>query len=322
MPPGNYSLANVDVSGNTLDPPFLTTECPAGHYCPAGSYEAVPCPTGSFRSNILGKDQDSCGPCPAGTYCDATGTHTPTACPAGHFCPEGANQAQACPRGTYYGGTGLYDSRGCTACASGHYCPFMGQISYDRVNNMCDAGFYCIGGSSRPEPTDDTTGSRCPAGGYCVKGTPAPAACDPGQYGPYVGARSLADCIPCKPGYYCLGEDSTDATSLCAAGYYCTGGTINYIDDPVGSGTYVDAGIAQPGYYAPEGSSEQIKCPEGHYNGDEGRAECDKCGAGYFCDGLGYTKDDRPECEVGHYCPSYDSFVTAAAAAGTAVEYR
>lgn len=93
MPPGNYSLANVDGLGNTLDPPFLTTECPAGHYCPAGSYEAVPCPTGSFRSNILGKDQDSCGPCPAGTYCDTTGTHTPTACPAGHFCPEGANQA-------------------------------------------------------------------------------------------------------------------------------------------------------------------------------------------------------------------------------------
>jgi len=81
-----------------------------------------------------------------------------------------------------------------------------------------------------------------------------------------VGARSLADCIPCKPGYYCLGQDSTDATSLCAAGYYCTGGTINYIEDPTDG--YVNAGIALEGYYAPEGSSEPIKCPEGHYNGD------------------------------------------------------
>ena len=96
-----------------------------------------------------------------------------------------------------------------------------------------------------------------------MKGTPAPAACSPGQYGPYKGARSLADCIDCKPGFYCLGEDSTDATSLCAAGYYCLGGTIDYNIDAVNTGTadsyvidgnnYYKAGIAEPGYYAPEG---------------------------------------------------------------------
>lgn len=60
MPPGNYSMPNLDpadATGQTyLDPPYITTECPAGYYCPAGSYEAVPCPTGFFRANILGKD--------------------------------------------------------------------------------------------------------------------------------------------------------------------------------------------------------------------------------------------------------------------------
>jgi len=86
MPAGNFS----DYTGVTAMP-YTTTECPTGHYCPAGSYAAVPCPTGFFRGNILGKDADSCGPCPAGTYCDTVGTTTPTACPAGHFCPEGAN---------------------------------------------------------------------------------------------------------------------------------------------------------------------------------------------------------------------------------------
>jgi len=121
MPPGNYSLA----TGN-VDIPYITTECPSGNYCPAGSYSPVPCPTGFFRGNINGVDADSCGACPAGTYCDTVGTSTPTPCPAGHFCPEGAAQAQACPRGTYYGGEGLYDSRGCTGCEAGYYCPFMG----------------------------------------------------------------------------------------------------------------------------------------------------------------------------------------------------
>ena len=111
---------------------------------------------------------------------------------------------------------------------------------------MCDAGYYCIEGSSRPEPDDQTTGSRCPAGGYCKKGGAAPLACDAGDYGPYVGARSLADCIPCKPGYYCLGTDATDATSLCKAGYFCSGGTIDYNDsNGDGTGTYTKAGIAQ-----------------------------------------------------------------------------
>lgn len=110
---------------------------------------------------------------------------------------------------------------------------------------MCDAGYYCIAGSSRPEPTDLVTGSRCPAGGYCPQATPEPVACDAGKYGPNVGARADNECIDCKPGYYCLGEDAADATSLCKEGYYCTGGTVTYTpyDDGVTT-DYHNAGIA------------------------------------------------------------------------------
>lgn len=153
MPAGNYTLT-TDAGGNALTQPYVTTECPTGYYCPFGSYEAIPCPTGYYRPNILGRDADSCSFCPAGTYCPTVGTTTPTDCPQGHFCPEGANAAQPCPRGTYFAGTKAYDSRGCTACSPGHYCPLKGQIAVDTTNNQCDAGFYCIGGSSRPEPTD------------------------------------------------------------------------------------------------------------------------------------------------------------------------
>lgn len=58
-------------------------------------------------------------------------------------------------------------------------------------------------------------------------------------------------------------------------------------------------------------------CPEGHYNGDEERGDCDECGAGYFCDAIGLTFDDATGsrnangCAVGHYCESYASFVTS-----------
>ena len=163
MPPGNYTVLNVDAAVDQL---YTTTECPKGYYCPPGSYEAIPCPTGFYRANKLGMDADSCGLCPAGTYCDTVGTHTPTICFEGHFCPEGAAYPQPCPLGTYNTGEGLYDSRGCTACDPGYYCPFMGQDQvYDE--HICDAGYYCIAGSSRPEPTDTVRGSRCPAGRYC-----------------------------------------------------------------------------------------------------------------------------------------------------------
>ena len=70
-------------------------------------------------------------------------------------------------------------------------------------------------------------------------------------------------CIACKPGYYCLGTDATDATSNCKAGFFCSGGTITYNKQ---GGVYINAGEATPGYYAPEGSFELIKCPEGKYS--------------------------------------------------------
>jgi hypothetical protein len=86
MPAGNYTELQTDGSYKTLI-------CPAGYYCPKGSFKPIPCPTGFFRPNTNGMDADSCGPCPAGTYCDKEGTVIPTDCPKGYFCPEGAATA-------------------------------------------------------------------------------------------------------------------------------------------------------------------------------------------------------------------------------------
>lgn len=130
MTKGWYSKAT-----GLADPPFVTTMCPVGTYCPPGSYEPIKCPTGFFRDNSYGQDADACGPCPAGTYCDEVGTSVPKDCPKGQFCPEGSAQPQPCPVGTYNPNLKVYDSRGCTACDPGRYCPFMGQEAVDNINH-------------------------------------------------------------------------------------------------------------------------------------------------------------------------------------------
>lgn len=51
----------------------------------------------------------------------------PTVCPIGNYCPEGSIFTSPCPPGTYNIKTGLYDSRECTSCSAGYYCPFAGM---------------------------------------------------------------------------------------------------------------------------------------------------------------------------------------------------
>lgn len=127
-PPGFYTADNtagqIDSSAGAAD--YIVTECPVGYYCPKGSTAAIPCPKGTFRNTVKGQDISQCGLCPAGTYCSSEGTNVPDDCILGHFCPEGSINPQKCPIGTYNDVLGLMDSRGCTPCTAGQYCPFMG----------------------------------------------------------------------------------------------------------------------------------------------------------------------------------------------------
>ena len=54
--------------------------CAAGMYCPGGSVQGTPCPTGTFRSIVQGQVLGDCAIC-GGGYCPILGTVTPTACP-------------------------------------------------------------------------------------------------------------------------------------------------------------------------------------------------------------------------------------------------
>lgn len=58
--------------------------CTAGHYCPQGTAEPIPCADGTYMED---RQAAECLLCPQGRFC-VTGL-TPELCPAGFFCVNG-----------------------------------------------------------------------------------------------------------------------------------------------------------------------------------------------------------------------------------------
>jgi hypothetical protein len=256
----------------------VTGPCNEGHFCPLGSTSGnqVKCPVGTFRSIKGGIDADSCGKCPSGSHCSTEGLVNPAPCTQGFYCARGTIKPEPCPVGTYGATTGLTDSVFCTPCKAGKYCWQAGLAAdTDPVKSPdCYAGFQCIAGASRPEPTDLVTGRRCPAGSYCPAGIVTPTSCPAGTFNAYEGGKTEADdCAKCWPGYYCEGTSNGQPTGLCTAGYYCELGS----DSPLPNGhankpvnTAAGSKPAAKGHYAPAGASKQTQCPPGSYNALEG----------------------------------------------------
>ena len=86
-------------AGSTAAQPN-NSQCLAGHRCPRGSPDQVPCPSGQYQPYV---EQGVCLECPAGKYCDQNeaideeqsgvgapshGVVTPKDCPAGEIDKE------------------------------------------------------------------------------------------------------------------------------------------------------------------------------------------------------------------------------------------
>ena len=90
--------------------------CPAGHYCPAGTADPIPCPPGTFSPSEKLQAKGSCTQCTAGKYCPFAGQTAATLdCDAGYFCPAG----EKVPRNED------------NACAAGFYCPSGASIQLE-----------------------------------------------------------------------------------------------------------------------------------------------------------------------------------------------
>ena len=71
--------------------------CTAGHYCPEGTADPIPCADGTYMED---RQAAECLECPPGRYC-VTGL-TPQPCPRGFFCQSGMNAEQHLSSSFFY----------------------------------------------------------------------------------------------------------------------------------------------------------------------------------------------------------------------------
>ena len=312
-PPGYYCEGGGITPLDTDLEDFIADMCAPGYYCPAHSesmYE-VPCPAGTYNNFSAMFHLDNCSACPVGHYCPE-GTADPIACFAGSYAnvtgtqgpgilgsnaarytvDESISNCNICPQG-YECPTGTDQP---IACAAGEYS----DLGYDACL-PCQAGHYCVGATGIDDMVNN---AKCPAGLYCAEGTevePTPSArfnCTIGHYCP----EETVLPVECPVGYY-MNETGAEVCTICDSGYYCIEGQIA-INDTV---------KCDEGYFCPEGSSgpQQEPCPGGFWTGirgttgvDSGDNSCASCTEGFYCPPGSASELD---CPAGSYCPAESS---------------
>ncbi|KAL8449158.1 hypothetical protein Emed_003309 [Eimeria media] len=269
-------------------------ECEAGYKCIGGM--RTPCGRGSFSENgtqcqkceagrycpdeVTTREQMEQQKCPAGTYCEEGVDSIPWVashpCPRGSYCPEGTRAPVECPAGKVNPNTGQADESSCTDVPAGYYVATPGHAEPE---GLCAAGYYCPAGSTSDQMRP------CPDGTYsymCLGGAETATPTD-GK----TGDR-------CSPGGFCKQGATTKS--------YCERGKYN--PNP-GAASEDEQHVAEVGYYAPEGSSEQYPCEPGSFAPHEGLAACYLCPPGWITDREG--QDECVPCRDGHYCPEEGS---------------
>ena len=304
----------------TLPNANITTEqggpCPPGYYCIEGSYQAEPCPRGTYGPLPKRGRLSHCIDCPGGEYCSELGQTASNGscsagfycsgralkpnpvnesyggvCPVGSYCPAGTATPFKCPPGTFNNLTSASESSFCLPCTPGKYCEGYG-LSWP--SGECDLGWFCSRGAHSKRPTlltnliyNNSLAFTCPA--YLVNQTGN--VCPVGSFCP----RGSAQPQPCLPGMFCDKEGLSYPAGNCTAGYYCASGSNS--SNPV---------MCQAGYYCPEGTPREEACPPGTFNSEVNKwsvMHCQNCTEGYYCPLTAMTEVVF-KCLQGYYCPS------------------
>lgn len=220
-------------------------------------------------------------------------------CPKGHYCEEASQAATPCPEGTFSDEYANENLTSCLPCTAGQYCSGTGR---DLPNGDCDVGWYCLSGSTQPQPVN----SECLAGHACPVGSPNETPCTSGNYQSITGQGS---CSVCPAGKYCdqleaiseeqsgVGETSHGVVTPknCPAGFYCPEGTQTSGENPCPIGTYSNT-------TALENSTQCTQCDPGYYCETASILKpTGQCFVGFYCS-LAATSPNSSECEQGTYC--------------------
>jgi hypothetical protein len=264
-----------------------TWPCFAGHYCPEGTLEPIPCPGGTYQDTPgVSVSVEDCLVCPGGFYC-SNSTVFPVECPALNYCPEGSSWSASCvffadnTNPTCIRISILLSMRLCysclalfrfTACPTGHYCPAQSATPI-----LCPVEHFCPFDSSQP--------IYCDRGYYCPQGSSAQESCPLGYYS-HDNRRSFeATCVPCTAGVY-SNDTSADQCFPCSAGSLCLGRAINPTPVSIDEGGYP----CPLGHYCPAGTLVALPCPTGTYAevvGTPSQDECHPCAAGTYAANAG-----------------------------------
>ncbi len=135
---------------------------------------------------------------------------------AGYYCPNASSVPTPCPKGTYGNATGLVTRSACTPCDPGKFCDSLGL---SLPTGLCIAGYYCISAAQSSTPPNGATGGVCARGGFCPAGSWQSSPCPAGTFNNQTGSRDPSSCYPCTPGYYCVNAMLPAPTGPCSAGY-------------------------------------------------------------------------------------------------------
>ena len=133
--------------------------------------------------------QSNCEGCPVGKYCPNEGTSSPIVCPVGTY------------RDLKYGSS----VTSCKQCPPHKACSTEGSDGQNL--QACEAGYYCIFGSTSTRPSKDDQlydvrkAGPCLPGMYCPQGK-VPLPCPRGTVGVAEMQRDVTDCQTCPEGIY------------------------------------------------------------------------------------------------------------------------